>query len=49
MSFYRRRPRVEEPAHELRLPGNGQVLGKVVKISGASKFVVQCSDGNERV
>ncbi len=49
MSYYRRRPRAEEPVHELRLPENGQVLGKVIRISGASKFVVQCSDGNERV
>jgi translation initiation factor 1A len=49
MGYYRRKPRAPEAPHELRLPQGGQVLGKVAKISGASKFVVQCSDGNERV
>ncbi len=30
------------------LPRNGQVLGRVTKISGASHFVVICTDSKER-
>lgn len=33
---------------ELKLPSEGEVIGKVNKISGASRFVVSCSDGKER-
>ncbi len=32
-----------------RMPENGEVVGTVVKIVGASRFVVSCSDGKERM
>ncbi len=33
----------------LHMPADGEVLGTVSKIAGASRFVVECKDGNERL
>ncbi len=33
----------------LKLPGQGEYLGKVARIAGATKFFVRCSDGKERL
>ncbi len=33
----------------LKLPGQGEVVGTVSKIAGATKFIVNCSDGKERL
>ena len=46
---YNRRGSQPEPEHALRLPHEGETLGKVIKISGATKFIVACADGKERV
>lgn len=35
--------------YKLLLPHEGEFLGTVSKISGATKFVVECSDGKERL
>ncbi|MCL5430283.1 MAG: translation initiation factor eIF-1A [Candidatus Marsarchaeota archaeon] len=35
--------------YKLKLPNNGEVLGKVMKLAGATRFVVKCSDGKERL
>lgn len=32
-----------------KMPGNGELIGKVARIAGATKFFVACSDGNERL
>jgi translation initiation factor 1A len=32
-----------------KMPGQGEFLGKVAKIAGATKFFIKCSDGNERL
>ncbi|MCL5412561.1 MAG: translation initiation factor eIF-1A [Candidatus Marsarchaeota archaeon] len=45
----RRRPSGEPEEHALRLPSNGEVAGTVAKLAGATKFIVACSDGNERL
>ncbi len=31
------------------IPRGNEVIGTVSKISGASKFLVSCTDGNERL
>ncbi len=33
----------------LKTPGQGEVVGTVIKIAGATKFMVNCSDGKERL
>ncbi len=33
----------------LRLPMNDEILGRVIKLLGATKFSVNCADGNERI
>ena len=33
----------------LKLPQNGEVVGSVIKLMGAAKFLVRCSDGRERL
>ena len=38
-----------EVEHELKRPANGEVVGKVVKIAGATKFLVDCNDGKQRL
>jgi translation initiation factor 1A len=38
----------EEELKELILPGEGQVLGIVVKMLGFDRVVVRCTDGKER-
>ncbi len=43
-----RGPRIEVE-RELKLPVQGETLGTVTKIAGASRFVVACKDGNERL
>ena len=35
--------------YRLKLPDQGQVLGTVVKLAGATKFFVRCTDGKERL
>lgn len=40
--------KVNEQAHVLMLPRDTEVVGLVIKASGASNFVVMCSDKNER-
>ncbi len=35
--------------HRLKMPDHGEVVGTVVKLSGATKFVVHCSDSKERI
>lgn len=35
--------------YKLKLPGEGEVLGIVAKVAGASKFLVDCKDGNQRL
>lgn len=32
-----------------KMPGNGEFVGKVARIAGATKFFVSCSDHNERL
>ena len=38
-----------EVEHELRTPRGIEVVGRVVKSQGSSRFMVLCSDGNERL
>jgi translation initiation factor 1A len=33
----------------LKLPNPGEVLGKVIRIAGATKFLVRCTDEKERL
>jgi translation initiation factor 1A len=35
--------------HNVKLPGQGEVLGTVIRIAGATRFVVSCMDGKERL
>jgi translation initiation factor 1A len=35
--------------YRLKMPEQGQVLGTVSKLSGATRFVVNCTDGKERI
>ncbi len=35
--------------YRLKMPDQGEVLGTVIKLSGATRFVVRCMDGNERL
>ncbi|MCL4371809.1 translation initiation factor eIF-1A [Candidatus Marsarchaeota archaeon] len=35
--------------HSTKLPSDGEVVGKVTKLVGATRFVVDCSDGNQRI
>jgi translation initiation factor 1A len=40
----------EEPvAHKLVLPRDNELIGRVTKATGASNFMVLCSDNNERL
>lgn len=39
----------EEELKELVLPGEGQLLGVVVKMLGFDRLVVRCTDGKERL
>lgn len=39
----------EEELKELVLPGEGQVLGVVVKMLGFDRIIVKCGDGKERL
>jgi translation initiation factor 1A len=47
--YYRNRNQGPEVEHALKLPAQGELLGSVSKIVGASRFVVACTDGNERL
>lgn len=38
----------EEELKDLMLPGEGQVLGVVVKMLGFDRLAVKCDDGKER-
>ena len=49
-----RRPRRDERRgqkieSQLKLPNNGEVIGRVTKIAGATNFFVKCTDGKERL
>ncbi len=44
-----RNPGQGEAQARLKLPDQGEVIGKVNKIVGASRFVVACVDGKERL
>ncbi len=46
-SYDRRRGTPTESV--LTLPKNGEQLGKVSRIAGATKFLVKCADGKERL
>lgn len=46
--YYNKNKKASETQHTLMLPRGGEVVGVVVKASGASKFIVMCSDKNER-
>jgi len=35
--------------YRLKLPEQGEVLGTVIKLAGATKFMVRCMDGKERL
>ena len=35
--------------YRLKMPQEGEIIGVVTKTAGASKFVVRCADGNERL
>ncbi len=35
--------------YKLRLPETGEVVGTVERVAGASKFLVDCKDGNKRL
>jgi translation initiation factor 1A len=52
MAFYRKKPNKkhgEEEEHRLILPREGEVVGLVSAALGASKFMVLCSDKNQRI
>jgi translation initiation factor 1A len=36
-------------AYRLKLPEQGETIGTVIKIAGATKFMVRCMDGKERL
>lgn len=46
---YYRKPRRPEVERALKLPQEGELLGTVIKIEGASRFMVSCADGNDRL
>ena len=35
--------------YRLKLPEQGEILGTVIKLAGATKFNVRCMDGKERL
>ncbi len=35
--------------YKLKLPDHGELVGTVIKIAGATKFLVRCMDGKERL
>ncbi len=35
--------------YKLKMPEQGELIGTVVKIAGATKFFVECSDGKQRL
>jgi translation initiation factor 1A len=35
--------------YRLKMPQEGELIGIVVRIAGASKFNVRCADGNDRL
>jgi translation initiation factor 1A len=35
--------------YRLKLPNEGEMIGSVIKLVGATKFVVRCMDGHERL
>ncbi|EQD64078.1 S1 IF1 family protein, partial [mine drainage metagenome] len=50
MAFnYRRKRPGEEVQYALKLPSSGEVIGRVIKSQGGSRFSVQCMDGKERM
>jgi translation initiation factor 1A len=37
------------PEANTKMPGQGELIGKVARIAGATKFFVKCADSNERL
>lgn len=35
--------------YRLKLPDSGELIGVVIKIAGATKFMVRCMDGKDRL
>ncbi len=35
--------------YRLKMPDQGEMVGTVIKIAGATKFLVRCMDGKERL
>ncbi len=36
-------------SYQTKMPQNGEVVGRVQKLVGATRFLVDCSDGNQRL
>lgn len=36
-------------SYSTKMPGPGEFVGRVIKLVGATRFQVECSDGNERL
>ncbi|MFQ6009728.1 MAG: translation initiation factor eIF-1A [Candidatus Aenigmatarchaeota archaeon] len=49
MAFKRPRPTPEEEIARTRIPKEGEVLGIVIEMLGASRIRVECSDGFTRI
>ncbi len=47
--MYDRKSNPNSPPPQLRIPKGSEIVGKVAKVVGASKFVVNCADGKERL
>ena len=45
----RKKRREEEEERELRLPGEGEVIGVVVQMLGYDRLKVKCADGETRI
>jgi translation initiation factor 1A len=37
------------PEASTKMPQPGELIGKVIRIAGATKFLVRCTDSNERL
>lgn len=50
MLFYIHKNPDGSPAEErLRIPRKGEIVGKVIEMSGGSRMIVACQDGKERM
>ena len=39
----------QHPEASTKMPQPGELIGKVIRIAGATKFLVRCADSNERL